>query len=320
MTCALRQEPSSKEYSRRSPSPSSESVPTRFTLPFDPQRVLTRCWWDWPFLVQVDVGGRHNEKPLSSRYFRTIFPSKAPFSAAPTPPSPRAPLRSRALWPVRSGCASTHSPSNAGAGEPPPASPPRRTPPQEPVPVAWRSTSSPRRASPPCIVSSVQLCAEGSQEPRRRRAPRSPARSTGRGRGLCSSASVRCRRRFEPYSIPGPRGEGLGRAVAPCFSGGDSARPPSVSRLPRLSIRCVVMVASSDYIFEILSVAISSPVADALLRRSASLEHNRASISAQQQFSPRGFLCPNFSELRKAEVQRRRILLLGHRVNRALRA
>src|SRR5829696_4694444 len=210
MTCALRQEPSSKEYSRRSPSPSSESVPTRFTLPFDPQRVLTRCWWDCPFLVQEDVGGRHNEKPLSSRYFRTIFPSKAPFSAAPTPPSPRAPLRSRALWPVRSGCASTHSPSNAGAGEPPPASPPRR-------------------------------------------APRSPARSTGRGRGLCSSASVRCRRRFEPYSIPGPRGEGLGRAVAPCFSGGDSARPPSVSRLPRLSIRCVVMVASSDYIFEILS-------------------------------------------------------------------
>src|SRR5215210_4032332 len=52
----------------------------RLMPPPEPQRVLTRCWWAWPFLVQVDVCGRHNEKPLSSRYFRTISPSSAPLS------------------------------------------------------------------------------------------------------------------------------------------------------------------------------------------------------------------------------------------------
>src|SRR5215210_3880631 len=123
MTSALRQEPSSKEYSSRSPSPSSESVPTRFTLPFDPQRVLTRCWWGRPFLVQVDVGGRHNEKPLSSRYFRTISPSSAPFLAPPTPLWLPSPPRGPALRLARSGCASTNSPSRRGAAGQPPESP-----------------------------------------------------------------------------------------------------------------------------------------------------------------------------------------------------
>ena len=211
---------------------SSESVPMRFMPPFDPHRVRTRCWWAGPSSSSEDVGGRHNEKPLSSRYFRTIFPSKAPFSAAPTPPSPRSPLRGRALWRARSGCVSTHAHSEQVLANGLRRHRPRRTPPKSRGQL--RGVPRPLLASLPSMYR-LHLFGYARRVARSRavgealEAPLAPPVEVA---GYARRRRVRCRRRSAPYSIPGPRGGGLGRAVDLVSQVGILLDLPSVSRLP----------------------------------------------------------------------------------------